>query len=100
MRPVFICSECGQEAELCMASLVKFWHRMNLPWYVCVPCQTVYYDKREIWDVVTRLRRIDSSAKRIPFKFIYRMVKEHMDRIVQHRIKHFGARRVRFKRKA
>lgn len=99
MLPKFICPECGREAELCVASLVKFMCRLDLPYFVCVPCQTVYYDKRMVWERVTRLREMDFLARRTPFRFIYRMAKEHLERIVQHRIEYFGARLVRFRKK-
>lgn len=95
---IFLCPKCEQEAEHCCASLIRFLHRLDLPYFVCVRCQTAGYDKRLTMSRVTWLRSVDRRAKETPFKFIYRMAKEYLEEIMKHRVDEMGYELVRFRR--
>ena len=99
MENVFLCPICGQEAEVCIAGQIKYIARLDLPYFVCVSCCTVYYDKSLIRKIVSRWRNNDTFVKKVPYRIAYREAKEILDEIMKHRIEKMGCRFVRFKKK-
>lgn len=95
---MFLCPRCGREAEVCCAALIRFISRLELPYFVCVPCQTTGYDKRLTMRQVSRLRKMDGFAKEVPFRTIYQMAKTHLEKIMEHRTKNMSYEYARFRR--
>lgn len=99
MPDVHLCPDCGQAAAICRAPLFKFLYRLDLPYFVCVRCQTVGYDRRLVGQLVRQLRHEDVSAAARPYEEIRRLAIVRLDDIIRHRVEKMGYRNARFKRK-
>lgn len=99
MENKFYCPKCGRETRPYHAAWIHFLHRLDLPHFMCGECRLTYYDKSMIMECVTWLRKVESGARDIPFKVLYKRVTEYMDEIMQYNIEKLGYRFVRFKKK-
>lgn len=95
----FLCPECEKEADVCCASTIRFTHRLDLPYFVCVRCRTVYFDRRLVQERVSGLRKMDMHARQVPFRVIYRDALRLLETVVKSRIEDLGERFVRFRKK-
>jgi len=96
---IFLCPECGQEAQVCCASTIRFTHRLDLPYFVCVRCRSVYFDRRLVQKQVSSLRKMDMRARQVPFRVIYRDALRLLEKVVKSRIEDLGERFMRFRKK-
>lgn len=92
------CPTCGRDAEICVAALIEFLHRLDLPYFVCVGCGNIGYDRAHVRTLVTDLRKKDIFAKKVPWRDIYRKAVGFLDGIIAHRVAYFGDRHVRFRK--
>jgi hypothetical protein len=95
---IFCCPRCGQKATIAVASKFGFLHRLDLPYYICSDCRVVYYDKQMTMEQVRQLRKIDSGARKVPFRTIYQAAKELLDKCMEHFCDQMDYRIVRFKK--
>lgn len=95
----FFCPKCGQKADMCRASRVRGWTRIDTPYFLCIKCRLVYYDKPLVRQIVSTWRKNDPWAKRMSFRIVYRETKEHLDGIIKYRIKEMGEKYARFIKK-
>lgn len=99
MNEKFCCPECGKEAAPSNAIWIHFLHRLDLPYFVCGDCRTVYCDKILIKRQVSWLRKIESAARRVPFKILFKTVMDYMNGIIEYNVSYLGYRVVRFKKR-
>jgi len=95
----FFCPKCGEKADVCVSSRVRCWTRIDVPYFVCVRCRLVYYDKSLTREIVSRWRKGDPCAKRMLFRIAYRETKKFLEKIIQYRIKEMGEKYTRFIKK-
>ena len=95
----YFCPRCDEEADIDIACIFRdyTWMRIDLPYFSCYRCRTIYYDKRRIWRIVTHLRSNNKGARRIPFKSIYGDAKRMLDGVMKSAAENRGYTFVRFK---
>lgn len=99
MTTIFLCPKCGKEAEVCIASWVKFIRRFDFPYFTCTECRVVYYEKSRLQKCVSEFKKTDYGAKEVPYKDIYRIAKNHMEDIIKNLEQKMGYKFIRFKKK-
>lgn len=98
MQYVFLCPECDEEAGVRNLMWTMFLYRVSLPYFVCVRCCTVYYDKPLIQKIVSEFRKRHNYTKRISHREIYEAAKRRLEEVMKRRTEKMGYRFVRFRK--
>ena len=101
---VYLCPKCGKRAEICVAPnfIPISWgitmERLDLPYFVCVPCNLVGIDWQLIRKCLSSLYQRRLNKKRRCFRKLYDEIRKSMEVIIDWRKKIIGNQETKFKK--
>jgi hypothetical protein len=96
----FRCPHCNARPQRGTASLIKYAiMRLDLPYFICVPCLNSGYSRKLLRQYVSRWRKdpMNWGASRVSYAQVWYDVRELMDGIMKHRGERLGYRFVRYR---